>query len=307
MYDVFIRLTVFISITCFFVYFIIKDEEELIWAGMFFSKNRKKAPTGLTKFEKRMSFLDIFIDTAHEAGFNTSHIEYFIISLLIGAVFAMLGFVLTNYIPSMLIAGIVGLFVPHMYFSNKKLSRARVLAAQMSPFLKQMANYLRSGNSKQQAIEKLLPSLQNPLSDIMSEVVAKINMGAPMVAVLKQVGGAIPLFEFRMFIILVEIHSEMGGNLADSLDTLSNTIDEKKKLRDMVERMTSETRTSAYVTAAMPVVMFIIFRFVSPEYTATLTETRGGKLGLLISFTLIGFGVFLTRKISDVKIDQFYR
>lgn len=306
MFELIIRLLVFVSITCFFVYFVIKDEEELIWASMFFVRSKKSAQTNALSIEKSMPFLDYFVRTAIEAGSNLTNIEYLLFSILTGVVMTILGYVLTNYIPSMLVIGSLGLFIPHFYFSNRKLSRAKVLANQMSPFLKQMANYLRSGNSKQQALEKLLPSLQAPLFDIISEIIAKINMGISMVEAFKQVGNTIPLFEFKMLIILIEIHTEIGGNLADSLDTLSNTIDEKKKLRDMVDRMISETRSSSYITAAMPVFMFILFRFVSPEYTKMLTDTPTGKFGLLVSFTLIGFGVFLIRKISAVKIDQYY-
>lgn len=306
MYETLIQLLVFVSITCIFVYFLIKDEEEVIWAKTFFSPGRSGFLAKMREMEGRLTFLEKFVKEAREAGTVILPLEYLVLCIVSAAAAAIAAFLATNYFPMLMLGAVCGFFVPHFYFKGKKEKRSKMLASQMSPFLKQMANYLRCGNSRLQAIEKLLPSLQEPLQGIMSEILAKINAGDSMVNAFEQVNPDVPLFEFKMFTILIRIHSEVGGNLADSLDNLSDTIDEKKKLREAVDMITSETRMSSYITAIIPTVIFLIFRMISPQYTEQLTGNEIGRIGLMISFIFIGLGVYLTRRISAVKVDSFY-
>lgn len=306
MYETIIQLLVFMSITCIFVYFLIKDEEEVIWAKTFFSPGRGGFLAKVREMEGRLAFLERFIKEAREAGTVISPIEYIIFCIISAAVAGIAAFMATNYFPMLLLGAACGFFVPHLYFRGKKEKRSKTLANQMSPFLQQMANYLRCGNSRLQAIEKLGPSLQEPLRGIMGDILARINAGDSMVSAFEQVNPDIPLFEFKMFTILIKVHSEVGGNLADSLDNLSNTIDEKKKLREAVDMITSETRISSYITAIIPTAIFLIFRLISPQYTEQLTGNEAGRIGLMVSFIFIGLGVYLTRRISAVKVDSFY-
>lgn len=232
--------------------------------------------------------------------------KFLLASLASGIGCAILGMLLSGYLPIVIALLLVGFFIPYMKLKSVNAKREREIAAEFSPMLKHLSNYLKAGNNLRQSLEKVEFMVEGPLRKVVSKIVRKIAGGMNINDAILEAYNEVPIIEFNMFIILVNIHNDMGGDLANSLDNLADVIYEKKLLRNEIDAITKETRTSAYMTAALPIILYSIMRAISPDYAEQIASIPLGNFLMFLSFVMVIVGAVLVRLISNVKVDKSY-
>lgn len=256
--------------------------------------------------EEKLKFSKHIKQLINHSGFKINLTQILAISLLFAFAGGLIGFFMTEYWVMGIIMGTAASTIPFAFLLNKEKKRAREIAMEFAPMLKHMANYLRAGNNLRISIEKTAIVTEGALGEVLDEVVKSVNGGEPIIKAVNSVYDEVPLVEFKMFNILVSIHYDMGGDLAASLDNLANVIDEKKVLRNEINGITQETKASAYITAIIPTILFLAMRYISPDYIKQLDKLPYGKIGLVGSFCFIILGLFVVRKLSNIKVDKAY-
>lgn len=232
--------------------------------------------------------------------------KFVLVSLLSGVGCAILGMLLSGYIPIGVALLIVGFWIPYGRLKSVNAKREREIAAEYSPMLKHLSNYLKAGNNLRQSLEKVEFMIEGPLQKVVSKIVRKIAGGMNINDAILEAYGEIPIIEFNMFIILVNIHNDMGGDLANSLDNLADVIYEKKLIRNEIDAITKETRTSAYMTAVLPIVLYSVMRAISPDYAEQIASIPMGNFLMFMCFVMVIIGAVLVKMISNVKVDKSY-
>ena len=108
--------------------------------------------------------------------------------------------------------------------------------------------------------------------------------------------------DFKWAVLAINIQREVGGNLAEILDTVADTIRERDKIRRDVDTLTTEGRLSAYVLIAMPFVIALYMTLVNPEYIALLFTTGIGIVLTIVASCLMVAGIVWMRKIVDIDV-----
>lgn len=233
--------------------------------------------------------------------------QFFMLSGFCGLICGFIAYLATEFLGAVLLGIVGGSYIPYAYLQKIIDKKKREIANQFSPMLKHMSNYLRAGNNLRQAIEKTTLSTDGELGHLLEKIVKVLNGGGTLNSALELADKETELIEFKMFHILISIHNDMGGDLANSLDNLAGVIHEKKGLRVEIDEITRETKTSAYITAVVPTIMYMVLRGASPDYIQQLEKMPFGKIGLMFSFIFIILGVVIVRKTSDIKVDKAYR
>ncbi len=233
--------------------------------------------------------------------------RFIVVSLICGMILGIIGYIATTFPVLGILIGLGAAAIPYLRLVRKDKKRVKEIALQFAPMLKHLANYVRAGNNLRQAIEKTALVTEGRLGEELGEIVKGINAGETLNRAIEISYERVPLVEFKMFHIIINIHNDMGGNLANSIDNLAGVIEEKKVLRNEIDNLTQETKVSAYITAVVPTILYVAMRFSSPEYLKQLESLPFGKLGLLLSFVFIMLGVLVVNKMSDVKVDKAYR
>ena len=235
--------------------------------------------------------------------------EYYALIFMSAVVMAFLAWLIQPHIASVVIGGIIGLFIPRFYVKRQQTVRLNKFNDQLSDMLSLMVNGLRAGYSTMQALEAVSRELPTPLSDEFRRVVQEMQIGIPMEKALDNLLRRIPSEDLDFVITAVNVQREVGGNLSEILDTISFTIRERVRIKGEIRVMTATVRTSATVLSLIPVFLAAALWFVSPEYIGTFFDESANLpqplCGIIAVVTIVGMiaaGYFVMMKIADIEV-----
>jgi tight adherence protein B len=180
--------------------------------------------------------------------------------------------------------------------------RARRFETQLADGLVMTSNALRAGFSLLQALDLTAQKAPAPLSQEFGLVLKEHRLGADLSDALHRLTQRVPSPDTRIFANSVIILRETGGNLTEIFDTLSETIQERKRVMKKIKAMTAEGETQAYFLAALPPVLGVILYQLDPDSISLFFTTFGGWLMLALMALMEVVGLTLMLRIVKVKV-----
>jgi len=184
-------------------------------------------------------------------------------------------------------------------------ARLKKFDNQLADMLNLMVNGLKAGYSVTQAMEAVSKELPSPISDEFKRVVQEMQIGISMPQALDNLLRRIPSEDLDLVVTAINIQREVGGNLAEILDTISYTIRERVKIKGEVRVLTSQVVYSGRFLAMLPLIILAILWFVNRPYVMEFfnQDTRiFGIIALSIGGILIAIGYFVMMKIADIDV-----
>lgn len=179
--------------------------------------------------------------------------------------------------------------------------RKAAFAEQLDDILTLLASNLRAGHSLPQALDSLTGDIEEPASSEIIRAVTQVRVGRDLTEALSDVAERMDSDDFRWITQAIAIHRQVGGNLAEVLDTVANTIRERGQVRRQVASLSAEGRLSAYVLIALPFFVVLFLSLVNPGYLAVFTSTAIGWVMLAMAAVLLVVGIFWLR--ATVKVE----
>jgi tight adherence protein B len=211
--------------------------------------------------------------------------------------FAVAGVVVLGLV-GLLLGGLFGLIVgmvlgvvgPPAVLQVLVERQTRRFAAQLPDVLKLLAGSLRAGFSLLQGLDAVVEQVTDPIERELRRALAAARLGVPIEDALAEVAERVGSRDFAWTVMAVRIQREVGGNLAQILDTVWDTMIQRQRLRREVKTLTAEGRISAIILAALPVVLGGFIYLVNRPYMRQLFDTLPGQMMLLgaVAFELIG-------------------
>lgn len=220
---------------------------------------------------------------------------------LVSLVATVTGLALFQSAVAALLLGAVAAATPPLLLSMSMKRRARKLQSQLPDILSVLASSLRSGHSFMQALDMVGKEIGRPGSEEFSRMVAEIRLGRPAEEAMHATAQRIGSEDFDWAVLAVNIQREVGGNLAEILDTVAETIRERETIRRQVQVLSAEGRMSIIILAGLPFVIGLYIAVVNPSYISVLFTTRIGLFMLITGSSLLVAGIAWMRKV--VKID----
>jgi tight adherence protein B len=263
-------------------------------------------PERATKFGKRFAesrgFSDRLDAELEAAGVSVRSGEFVVLSVVGVLVGGVLGAaLLRNPLLALITAAVCGAgpTVALRYLLKKRTEKMR---EQLPEVLTIMASSLRAGHSFMQALDAVAREIPQPAAAEFQRVVAEIRLGRATDDALEALSERVGSGDFKWAVLAVNIQREVGGNLAEILDNVADTLRERAQMRRQIRVLTAEGRLSAWVLIGLPIAIAVYMFAVNPEYISLLVTT---KLGLFMSGTaivLMVLGTFWMRKIVDIDV-----
>ncbi|MCC6148154.1 MAG: type II secretion system F family protein [Anaerolineaceae bacterium] len=230
--------------------------------------------------------------------------EYIALLIIAGFFVGFLFWFLTGKSILLGIPGVViGLFLPGMYVKRQQGKRLIRFNEQLGDMLNLVVNGLRAGYSTMQAMEAVSRELPPPISDEFRRVVQEMQLGVPMEKALDNLLRRIPSDDLDLVITAINVQREVGGNLAEILDTISYTIRERVRIKGEIRVLTSQVMYSGRFLAMMPIFVVAILFLLNREYIMELFQNGlCGYIALGLSATLIVAGYFAMNKLAEIEI-----
>ena len=172
---------------------------------------------------------------------------------------------------------------------------------QLPDTLNLLSTSLRSGYSLLQAVEAVASEAPEPTAREFGRAMNETRLGRSPVVALKQVADRMESLDFDWAVLAISIQREVGGNLAEVLQTAADTMLQRNRLRREMKALTAEGRVSAYVLGSLPVFLFLFLFLTRREYLQPMLDSTKGLIALGGAVVLLVAGVYWLSKI--VKVD----
>jgi tight adherence protein B len=223
----------------------------------------------------------------------------------------LLGFVLPAFRnPIMLAIGFgIGALAPRFWLNFRKSGRLKKFNSQLPDTITLIANALRAGSSFLQAIELVVRESQPPISVEFGRVIREVNLGLPFDIALENMVRRVHSEDFELMATAIAIQHQVGGNLAEILDSIAFTIRERIRIKGEIRTLTAQQRMSGYVVGGLPFFLaFFIYlaapKFFDPMFVAP-PAVIGIPMGVILFFiALLAMvaGFFFIRRIVDIEV-----
>ncbi len=233
--------------------------------------------------------------------------EYIMLMAISAVGVGIVGFFLGGEILAAL-GAILGLFVPRFYVRSQQTKRLIRFNDQLADMLNLMVNGLRAGYSTMQAMEAVSKELPSPISDEFRRVVQEMQLGVNMERALDNLLRRIPSDDLDLVVTAVNVQREVGGNLAEILDTISYTIRERVRIKGEIRVLTAQVMYSGRFLSLMPVIVMLILyvlnRAYMMEFFNPINNARlpCGYIALGVAGLLIVSGYFAMNKLGEIEI-----
>lgn len=184
------------------------------------------------------------------------------------------------------------------------LKRRRVdrVVEQLPDGLMMAAGSMRAGLGFAQALESLARDMAPPLSQELSLVLREQRMGVKLEEALGRFNERVPVQEVTLFVSAVSISREVGGNLAESLAALGDTLRRRLLMEGKVKSLTAQGRLQGIVMALMPVGLVAFLSLAYPDTMYAMYHTPMGWAVIGIAVVMEYLGYRMARRIASIDI-----
>jgi tight adherence protein B len=186
---------------------------------------------------------------------------------------------------------------------RRKLKKVRDdFAEQLPDNLQVLASALRAGHSFVGALAVVAADAPEPAQREFRHVVADDQLGVPIDTSLREVARRMESTELEQVGLLAELQRESGGNMAEVLDTVVETIRERFDLRRLVKTLTAQGRMARWILTLLPVFLAIAISLLNPSYMRPLFATTPGQVLVAIATVMVVTGSLVIKRIVNIKV-----
>ncbi|HEY3310478.1 MAG TPA: type II secretion system F family protein [Anaerolineales bacterium] len=234
--------------------------------------------------------------------------EFIAAIALLAVSLGLLGFVFTGTtLPARLLSGALGVSFgiagPLIYLRSQQGKRLTKFSGQLPDMLNLVVNGLRAGYSTMQALEAVSREMPSPISDEFRRVVQEMQLGIPMDKALDNLLRRIPSDDLDFVVTAINVQREVGGPLAEILETIAYTIRERIRIKGEIRVMVAQVVMSGRILSGVPFAVFVILWFINQDYMGEFFKNAvcGGS-ALAIGMVMIAIGYFIMMKIADIEV-----
>jgi tight adherence protein B len=257
------------------------------------NKRMEKTPRG-SRIARELARADIKLKVS----------EYFILLFVLMGGLGLLSYLIAPSPISILIGVVAGYIFPQIYIKRKQAQRLQRFEAQLVDMLNLMVSGLRAGYSTIQALEAVSSELSPPISEEFRRVVQEIQIGIPTEKALENLLRRVPSTDLDFIVTAMNVQREVGGNLAEILDTISETIRERVRIKGEIRTKTAQARTSATIVSLLPVLLSLYLWFVNRNYFMTFFANGllCGILALGTAAMLVIIGYVVLMRMANIEV-----
>lgn len=227
--------------------------------------------------------------------------EYVSLWAFLTLVPAVIGFIMGANVFLSIALILAGTASMPLYLKTQIKKRRAMFERQLGDALLVISNGLRAGFSFPQAMENVARDLADPIKTEFKSVGREIQLGGSIESALNKVTERMMSDDMKLLTTAVVIQQQVGGNLADIIDTIAKTIRDRQSMKRSVKTLTAQGRISGKIIGFLPVALLVILTVMNPAYMQPFIYTSYGHImiGVGVVMELIGFMVI--RKLVNVK------
>jgi tight adherence protein B len=210
---------------------------------------------------------------------------------------------------ALLIGAMVGFLLPRFWLNRRKGGRLNSFNKQLPDTITLIANALRAGSSFLQAIELVVRESRPPVSVEFGRVIREVNLGLPFDQALENMVRRVRSDDLELMATAISVQHQVGGNLAEILDSIAYTIRERVRIKGEIRTLTAQQRLSGYVVGMLPIGLAGFLFVAAPGFMDPMFFNPPGIAGLPAGVIILVFGGIMMfigfmfiRRIVDIEV-----
>lgn len=200
------------------------------------------------------------------------------------------------------VAALAGFVLPQVWLSRRRGARNRKLEVQLPEALTMVANSLKAGFGLLQALSLAAEQLEHPISTELAQTVQETNIGSSVEEAFQALSDRNENYDLDLVVTAVMVQRTAGGNLAEILQTVTETMRERVRIRGEINTLTAQQRLTGLVIALLPVGVGGLFLAISPDYIRPLFTDSFGRVALAAGGFLEVIGILVIKRILAIEV-----
>jgi tight adherence protein B len=251
---------------------------------------------------RRGNLEETFLGRLEAAGLNMRVAEFVLISLGSAFIPPLLVLALTRNLIVTVVVVLLGTVGPFLFLAVKASRRQAKFDEQLPSILQLLSGALQAGHSLQQAVDTVVHEAGEPIAGEFQRVLTEARLGRPLEEAFEAMAKRTHSVDFEWTVMAIRLQRQVGGNLAEVLATVSQTIRERYSLKRQVRALSAEGRLSSLILSLLPILIFLALLAFNPVFLAPLYTTAIGLAMLGGAVVLMLIGVFWLKKITEIKV-----
>jgi tight adherence protein B len=197
--------------------------------------------------------------------------------------------------------GLVVPFIVRGFVMNRIERKRRAFGDQLPENLEVVSSGLRAGHSLVGGLSLVVNDAPEPSRSEFQRVIADEQLGVPLEDALATVASRMKNRDIEQVALVASLQRETGGNAAEVLDRVIDSIRERQELRRLVRTLTAQGRFSRWIVSALPVGLLLVISAMNPSYMRPLFTHTSGKAMLGVGAAMIVAGSLVIKKIVNIK------
>ena len=210
---------------------------------------------------------------------------------------------------ALLLGALIGFWLPRWWLGHRRASRLNAFNKQLPDTITLIANALRAGSSFLQAIEMVVREAQPPITVEFGRVVREVNLGLAFDVALDNMVRRVRSDDLELMATAISIQHQVGGNLAEILDSIAFTIRERVRIKGEIRTLTAQQRMSGYVVAFLPIGLVSVLVVIAPKFMEPMFMNPPGIMNLPVGLILLivagimmFIGFMIIRRITNIEV-----
>ena len=255
-----------------------------------------------SKFFKNIQFSQKTEKLLLESGTKLRPEEFLVLRFLLVAAVGVLFFIFGSSWYINILAMIIGFLIPKFYLIRKRKKRLHLLSYQLIETLGMIANSMRAGFSFMQAIQLAGKEMPDPIGPEFEQLVREIGLGIPFEDAMRALTRRLPNKELMVVVQAILAQRKSGGNLAQLLETVEETIRGRIRILEELNTLTSQGKMSAWIITLLPLCLGLYLATVSSDYFRPMLEHPIGLTIMIMAVLSNIIGWLFIQKIIRIEV-----
>lgn len=284
----------------------LRDADDRAYAtGSIRSIIRNVRASDLPVFDRILTgkgFASWLAEEAILAGVSITAGSFLLLSAIAGLLAFTLGEVVTRRFAVGLFLAVLGMLLPFLWLRLKRGKRVSQFQEQLPDAIDMLVSSMKAGYSFQAAMRFIGEEVPAPLGPEFSRFYEEQRLGMEVRTALLALQARVPSVDLKMLVTAILIQRETGGNLSEVLDKISSLMRERVALKGEIATLTAESKLSARILSALPLVVFLLVSAINPGFLRPMLETVIGPYFLMYATASVCLGYWWMMKIADIDI-----
>jgi tight adherence protein B len=193
-------------------------------------------------------------------------------------------------------------FAAHLLVQRRVAKQRALFAEQLPDNLQVIASAMRAGHSFVGALQVVVEDAPEPTGTELKQVIADERLGVPLEEAFATVVRRMESPDLEQVALVAALQRETGGNTAEVIDRVNDTMRERLALRRLISSLTAQGRMSRWVLTGIPVLLLLLLTAINPAYMHPLYSTPIGRALLFLATAMVIAGSLVIKRIVTIKV-----